>query len=237
MDLAGLLLFSSALFIAAASPGPGIAAIVARVLGRGPKEAVAFSIGVALGDVVWLTFAILGLAALAQAFHQVFLVIKYAGAAYLLYIAYKIWTATAVAKDVTAEAGTEHPAKLLLGGLALTLGNPKTIVFYLALLPTILDLTRISAGLCGTGGGHLERAGRGLCRLYCARRPRPAAFHDPKGYPDPQPHYGCPAGRRGSGRCVALKSGVLRPGPPRQPDSAIFGGFSAPFHARVGAWG
>jgi threonine/homoserine/homoserine lactone efflux protein len=144
MDLAGLLLFSSALFIAAASPGPGIAAIVARVLGRGPKEAVAFSIGVALGDVVWLTFAILGLAALAQAFHEVFLVIKYAGAAYLLYIAYTIWTAPAVAKDVKPEAGTEHPTKLLLGGLALTLGNPKTVVFYLALLPTILDLTRIT---------------------------------------------------------------------------------------------
>ena len=98
----------------------------------------------ALGDVVWLTFAILGLAALAQAFHEVFLVIKYAGAAYLLYIAYKIWTAPAVAKDVTAEERAEHPARLLLGGLALTLGNPKTIVFYLALLPTILDLTRIT---------------------------------------------------------------------------------------------
>lgn len=144
MDLAGLLLFSSALFIAAASPGPGIAAIVARVLGRGPKEAVVFSIGVALGDVVWLTFAILGLAALAQAFHGVFLVVKYAGAAYLLYIAYKIWTAPALAKDLEAERRAEHPAKLLLGGLALTLGNPKTIVFYLALLPTILDLTRIT---------------------------------------------------------------------------------------------
>ena len=145
MDLAGILLFSSALFIAAASPGPGIAAIVARVLGRGPKEAVAFSIGVALGDVVWLTFAILGLAALAQAFHGVFLVVKYLGAAYLLYIAYKIWTAPAIARDVAAETRGEHPAKLVLGGLTLTLGNPKTIVFYLALLPTILDLTRITA--------------------------------------------------------------------------------------------
>lgn len=144
MDLAGLLLFSSALFIAAASPGPGIAAIVARVLGRGPKEAVVFSLGVAIGDVVWLTFAILGLAALAQAFHGVFLVVKYAGAAYLLYIAYRIWTAPALAQDVKAERRAEHPAKLLLGGLALTLGNPKTIVFYLALLPTILDLTRIT---------------------------------------------------------------------------------------------
>src|SRR3954465_6679150 len=144
MELAGLILFSSALFVAAASPGPGIAAIVARVLGRGSKEAIPFSIGIALGDVVWLTFAVLGLAALAQAFHEIFLVVKYAGAAYLLYLAYKIWTAPVVARDVEAQAGTEHPDKLLFGGLALTLGNPKTIVFYLALLPTILDLTRIT---------------------------------------------------------------------------------------------
>ncbi|MFL5021445.1 MAG: LysE family translocator, partial [Microvirga sp.] len=130
MELAGLILFSSALFVAAASPGPGIAAIVARVLGRGSKEAIPFSIGIALGDVVWLTFAVLGLATLAQAFHEIFLVVKYAGAAYLLYLAYKIWTAPVVARDVEAQAGTEHPAKLLFGGLALTLGNPKTIVFY-----------------------------------------------------------------------------------------------------------
>jgi len=144
MELAGLLLYSSALFIAAASPGPGIAAIVARVLGRGAKEAIPFSIGIALGDVVWLTFAVLGLAALAQAFHEVFLVVKYAGAAYLLYLAYKLWTAPATAREVVAEEKAEHPAKLLLGGLALTLGNPKTIVFYLALLPTFLDLTQIT---------------------------------------------------------------------------------------------
>ncbi|WP_243369374.1 LysE family translocator [Microvirga solisilvae] len=152
MEPAGLILFSSALFIAAASPGPGIAAIVARVLGRGPKGAIPFSIGIAFGDVVWLTFAVLGLAALAQTFHGVFLVVKYAGAAYLLYIAYKLWTTPVEARDVAAEEKTEHPLKLLLGGLALTLGNPKTIVFYLALLPTFLDLTKI------TMLGYLELA-------------------------------------------------------------------------------
>ncbi len=144
MDLAGLLVFATALFIAAASPGPGIAAIVARVLGRGPQGAVAFSIGVAVGDVVWLTFAILGLAAIAQAFHGVFLAIKYAGAAYLLYIAYKLWTAPAETLDTTAKTAAESPIRLLMGGLALTLGNPKPIVFYLALLPTILDLTQVT---------------------------------------------------------------------------------------------
>lgn len=147
MDRAGILVFATALFIAAASPGPGIAAIVARVLGRGTRGAAAFGAGLAIGDVVWLTFAIIGLAALAQTFHGIFLVIKYAGAAYLLYIAYRLWTTPATAQAVVADGTAEHPLKLFLGGFAVTMGNPKVMVFYLALLPTILDLTRV--GLLG----------------------------------------------------------------------------------------
>jgi threonine/homoserine/homoserine lactone efflux protein len=144
MDFAGLMLFATALLIAAASPGPGIAAIVARVLGRGTRGAAAFTAGLAIGDVVWLTFAVVGLAALAQAFHGIFVAVKYAGAAYLLYLAYKLWTAPAVPHGVEAAATREHPAKLFLGGLAVTMGNPKVMVFYLALLPTLLDLTRLT---------------------------------------------------------------------------------------------
>jgi threonine/homoserine/homoserine lactone efflux protein len=144
MDITGLAIFATALLIAAASPGPGIAALVARVLGRGTKGAVAFGLGLAIGDVIWLTFAIAGLAALAQAFHEVFVVVKYAGAAYLLYIAYKLWTAPAAAQTVEAGAARDHPVRLFLAGLAVTMGNPKVMVFYLALLPTILDLTRVS---------------------------------------------------------------------------------------------
>lgn len=146
MDLAGLVLFATALFIAAATPGPGIAAIVARVLGRGPQGAVAFTAGVAIGDVVWLAFAVVGLAALAQAFHAVFVVIKYAGAAYLLFLAYKIWTAPVGPADLeVSEPAYEHPLKLFLAGLAVTMGNPKVMVFYLALLPSLVDLARITA--------------------------------------------------------------------------------------------
>src|SRR5437868_3575027 len=84
MDLTALIVFATALLVAAASPGPGIIAIVARVIGRGSRGAVAYSAGFVIGDLVWLTVAILGLAVVAQAFAQVFLVIKYAGAAYLL---------------------------------------------------------------------------------------------------------------------------------------------------------
>jgi threonine/homoserine/homoserine lactone efflux protein len=144
LDLTALLVFAGALLVAAASPGPGIAAIVARVLARGPSGAIAFAAGVALGDVVWLSFAVAGLAVLAQAFYGVFLGIKLAGAAYLLYLAWKLWTAPAAAATAAVEAGGEGRLKLFLGGLAVTLGNPKVMVFYLALLPNLVDLGRVT---------------------------------------------------------------------------------------------
>jgi threonine/homoserine/homoserine lactone efflux protein len=145
MDPTGLVVFASALFIAAASPGPGIAAIVARVLGRGTGGAVAFTAGVAVGDVVWLTIAILGLSALAQAFHGVFEAVKYAGAAYLLYLAWKMWTAQVAAHAIAVAPSREKPLRLFLGGLAVTMGNPKVMVFYLALLPSLIDVARVTA--------------------------------------------------------------------------------------------
>jgi threonine/homoserine/homoserine lactone efflux protein len=144
IDATPLVVFACALFVAAASPGPGIAAIVARVLGRGTDGAVAFIMGVAIGDVVWLSFAVGGLAVLAQTFHGVFVAIRFAGAAYLLYIAWKMWTAP-VAADIAAATVRESRLKLFLSGLAVTLGNPKVIVFYLALLPNLVDLASLGA--------------------------------------------------------------------------------------------
>ena len=144
ISLAGLLIYSAALFVAAASPGPGIAAIVARVLARGKSGAFAFTAGVAIGDVVWLTIAILGLAAIAQAFQGVFLAVKYAGAAYLLYLAYKIFTAPAELAAAGQGGADEKSWKLLLGGLAVTMGNPKVMVFYLAITPNLVDINSIT---------------------------------------------------------------------------------------------
>ena len=139
MDLAALVLFAST----AASPGPGIAALVARVIGRGPEGAPAFAAGLVLGDLMWLAVATLGLAVVAQTFHEIFLIIKYAGAAYLVYLAYLMWTAPVEARDITADRRRESHLRLFVGGLALTLGNPKVVAFYLALLPNLIDLARV----------------------------------------------------------------------------------------------
>jgi threonine/homoserine/homoserine lactone efflux protein len=143
MDILTLSAFALAYAIVCAAPGPGIAAIVARALGGGFRGAVPMVVGILLGDLVYLTFAAFGLAAIASYFGPVFTVVRYLSAAYLLYIAWKFWTA----KPGTEQIGpkpTQHWARTVLAGLSLTLGNPKTIVFYLALLPTVVPLAKIT---------------------------------------------------------------------------------------------
>ena len=144
MDAMTLLAFAVAFAIAAASPGPGMAAVVARGLGGGFKGAFPMVLGLVVGDLVYLSFAAFGLAAVAQRFGTVFLVIKYAGAAYLLYLAWKLWTAKADPAEVYS-VSAQGPLRTTLAGLSLTLGNPKTMVFYLALLPTLVPLQTLTA--------------------------------------------------------------------------------------------
>ena len=155
MDLTALLIFTGALLVAAASPGPGIVALVARVMGGGLAGVVPFLAGLILGDLIWLAAAVLGLAVVAHTFHDAFVVIKFAGAAYLLYLAYRMWTAPAEPATVAAAPRRDRSATLFLAGLSVSLGNPKVAGFYLALLPNLIDLGRVDllgyaelAGLC-----------------------------------------------------------------------------------------
>lgn len=135
--------YAIALAIAAAIPGPGIAACVGKALGAGLRPALWFGGGLILGDLTFLTFAVLGMAALAAAFSEIFIVIKILGAIYLFYLAYRFWTAGIDPEKVAARKGN-GPIASLLGGYAVTLGNPKTIIFYMALLPTVVKLADVT---------------------------------------------------------------------------------------------
>src|SRR5919107_195838 len=95
MSVHGLALFCLAYLLASAAPGPGIAAIVARVLGRGAEGIIAFLAGYVAGDLVWFSIAATGMAVLAQTAHTAFMLVKYAGAAYLFYLAWRLWAAPA----------------------------------------------------------------------------------------------------------------------------------------------
>ena len=141
MDLVTLFAFTIAYTIAVVVPGPGVAAVVARALGGGFRAAFPMVLGILAGDLIYLVFALFGLAAIATWFGPVFIVVRWAGAAYLLYIAWQFWTA----KPGSEQFGPRREESLwrtFLAGFALTMGNPKTIVFYLALLPTVVPLDR-----------------------------------------------------------------------------------------------
>ncbi|KQV84215.1 LysE family translocator [Rhizobium sp. Root1220] len=142
MSLTALFAYAAALFIAAAIPGPGITAIVARALGSSFRETFFMGLGLVLGDMTYLTAVILGLAFVAQTFTEVFIVIKIAGALYLGYIAYKLWTAGLLAQDIVARKSS-NVGLSFLSGLLVTLGNPKTMLFYIALVPTLIDINSI----------------------------------------------------------------------------------------------
>lgn len=145
MDFGTLAFFAGILTLAAISPGPAVVAIVARTLARGRGGAAAFIAALAIGDILWLAAACLGLAALAAALGSLFFIVRLAGAAYLLYLAYRLWTAVPKPPEFAAPAPPERsPLGLFGAGLAVSMGNPKTMAFYLALLPTLVDLERLS---------------------------------------------------------------------------------------------
>ena len=161
MDLGNLAVFAAILTLAAASPGPAVVALVARTLARGNAGAPVFIAALVLGDMIWLAAACLGLAALAVTMGSLFFLVRIAGAAYLLFMAYRLWTAPAAAPMDAGGSETRGRLGLFGAGLALSMGNPKTMAFYLALLPTFMDLDSL------TLLGFAEMSGVILVVLAC----------------------------------------------------------------------
>lgn len=144
MTLGSLAVFAGIYFVAVATPGPGVALIVSRSLGRGLAGLPWFLAGFAIGDLVLMTVAVSGLAAIANTFEVVFNGIRIAGAVYLSWMAYKMWTAPVRVVDLHADAHYEPPLRAFLSSLSLTLGNPKAITFFLSLMPLAVDLKAVS---------------------------------------------------------------------------------------------
>lgn len=153
MSLAGLLTFATAYFVALVMPGPGVTAVIARVLARGTTGAAVFIAGEVAGGFLWFAIAATGLTVLATTFATVFVAIRHAAAAYLLYLAWKFWAAPSEAVDMAVDVTPDGNGRLFLAGLAINLGNPKNVVFFLALLPSVVDLDALTfLGFVELGG-------------------------------------------------------------------------------------
>ncbi|WP_407941187.1 LysE family translocator [Neoaquamicrobium microcysteis] len=138
-----MVIFAGALLVAAGSPGPSIAALVARVISKGYREVLPFLAAMWIGEGIWLTMAVFGLAFVAQTFHLAFFILKWAGVAYLAWLAWRMWTAPVAIREGEMPRA-ESSLRLFAAGMAVTLGNPKIMMFYMALLPSLIDLGSIT---------------------------------------------------------------------------------------------
>ena len=144
-----ILTYSAALGIAAAVPGPGMTALVARSVSGGIGVGFCMLLGLIAGDLFFLSSAVFGLALLVNHFSWVFTAVKFASLSYLLYLSWVFWRVKPQAFASDQPVQRKDLLSAWVSGLTITLGNPKTIAFYLALVPLVIDLTSISTQTWG----------------------------------------------------------------------------------------
>ncbi|MCE2027700.1 LysE family translocator [Sessilibacter corallicola] len=144
IEVSQLLAYVVALGIAAAIPGPGMTALVARSAASGATAGFVMLAGLILGDLTYLSLAVFGLAVVAKTFSEFFIVVKLLAAAYLVYLAWRFWVAEHQSINANANISKKELVGTFISGLTITLSNPKTIAFYLALLPVVINLQDVT---------------------------------------------------------------------------------------------
>ncbi len=141
---ADLLLYAGALFVLFLTPGPVWVALVARTLSGGFHAAWPLAIGVAFGDVLWPFVAILGVSWIVSVYAGFMLVLKWI--ATLTFITMGLLILRFADRTIAADSRLARPGQLagFLAGLAVILGNPKAVLFYMGMLPGFFDLTSLT---------------------------------------------------------------------------------------------
>ncbi|MFG6458517.1 LysE family translocator [Roseateles sp. BYS96W] len=134
-----LLLFSATVFVLNATPGVDMAFTIASTLRGGWRQGVVAALGIMTGCVVHTLAAAFGLAALLAASAEAFTVVKLAGAAYLLYVAWGMARAGLRPPAAAAVAAPQSLWRTARQGFFTNALNPKVALFFLALLPQFID--------------------------------------------------------------------------------------------------
>jgi len=137
------LTFFLAIFIFGITPGPGVFAILARAMMDGSRACFMLSLGMAISDIIYLIAACLGLATIATHWGELFSVIRIVGAIYLFYLGWKMWTAPVDVDTVPTKLDKKGHGLSFLQGFLISASNPKVILFYIAFLPTFMDLSTL----------------------------------------------------------------------------------------------
>lgn len=136
-------LFAVVFFLSAAAPGPDTMLMFGRAVSGGWRLALPYAVGITAGKVALLGAAAAGVAAAAAALGPFFVVLKVAGALYLVWLGVGLWRRGGADLD---RAPSAQPSSLAAGagaGFVLAISNPQAILFYVALLPAVIGIDRL----------------------------------------------------------------------------------------------
>ncbi len=143
MKFSSMAALFSAMIVLAIIPSPSVFAVVARSIASGFTHGLVTVIGIVIGDFVFIILAIYGLSAIAETMSSLFVLVKYLGSAYLIWLGIKL--SRSKPKFVEVERIKESSwLSSFLSGLFITLGDQKAIFFYISFFPAFLDLKSIS---------------------------------------------------------------------------------------------
>jgi threonine/homoserine/homoserine lactone efflux protein len=139
---ANLSLFIGAALVLLLIPGPAVLYIVARSIEQGRLAGFVSDLGIHAATLVHVAAAALGLSAILASSALAFSVVKYAGAAYLIWLGLRKIFGTVETPDVDAPMRPHGYARLFRDGFIVNLLNPKTALFFLAFLPQFVEVSR-----------------------------------------------------------------------------------------------
>jgi len=144
MSIIEIITLFGIMFALAALPGTSVALVITRSATLGVANGVAVAAGILLGDLVFILLAIFSLSVVAETMGSLFMIVKYLGATYLLWLGYTLITSkstTTITVDKTVKK--QKLVTSFIAGFILTLGDIKAVIFYTSLLPVFVNLSTL----------------------------------------------------------------------------------------------
>jgi len=146
MDIHLFLAFCLAVTILVLLPGPIVTLVIANSLSHGTRTGLTTVAGASIGNAILLAATAIGLVTVFSLLSEVFAIVRWIGAAYLIWLGVKAWRAHGGEASATVAPAVPRSARaVVLQGFLIAITNPKAIVFYIAFLPQFVD-PRLPAG-------------------------------------------------------------------------------------------
>jgi len=139
IELSQVLIFIAASFLLCLAPGPDNIYVLTQGMTKSKKAAIVTTLGLCSGLIIHTSAAALGISVIFKTSELAFNIVKYTGAAYLLYIAYQAFKYRNLPLDLNVQNSSSQLKKLFVKGFIMNILNPKVSIFFLAFLPQFVN--------------------------------------------------------------------------------------------------